>query len=162
MSKLNANAFSFVPGQSFKYQPPPQQQQQPPAPNPALVPIERPPQEVAPAPAQTITLNIGGSKPTPPATPPPAQKVNPQVARVAPAQTRNAPTSPSPTPPPSTVKLIPPTSSSPAPGASSVFTLERAKTDTTSIVQEVLSVADESTLKDLYGHGAPTSFRSSL
>ena len=148
MSKLNANAFSFVPGQAFRV---PQQGQpaQPPPP-----PIERPPQTEAPAPPPTISLNIGGSKPAPPATislniggPKPAASPAPAPAP-APAPVPSAPASAP------TVKASAPTSSAPAASASTkAFTLDRAKTDTAAVAQDVRNAADDEVLKDLYGSG---------
>ncbi|CCM04045.1 uncharacterized protein FIBRA_06204 [Fibroporia radiculosa] len=140
MSKLNANAFSFVPGQTFRV---PQQNTQPPPP-----PIERPPQTEAPAPPPTISLNIGGSKP---ATPP-AQKEPP--ADASPSK------QPEPHKPISAAAAHPaakPASrvESPAPAAapsSKTFSLEKAKTDTAAIAQEVQAAADEQTLRDLFGN----------
>jgi len=136
MSKLNANAFSFVPGQ-FRA---PQSPAQPAQPTPP--PVERPPQTEAPAPPPTITLNIGGSKPAPP----PASQAPP-----APSE--------APKPAPSASSIPPATkaasrSESPAPAAappSKTFSLEKAKNDTTAIAQEVQAAADEKTLQDLFG-----------
>ncbi|KAF8558773.1 hypothetical protein OG21DRAFT_1432380 [Imleria badia] len=103
MNKLNAGAFEFVPGRPFSLPPPP----------PGTQP-------------QTISLNIGSSKPTP--APPPA-----------PAST------PAPSHPPSH-------SSSPAPPVSKkIFSTEKSKSDTTAVAREVHSVADEAVLKDLFG-----------
>ncbi|EAU84760.1 eukaryotic polypeptide chain release factor 3 [Coprinopsis cinerea okayama7 len=128
MSKLNANAFAFVPGKSFAIPSTPQPQAQPQPP-----PIERPEQTEAPKPPPTISLNIGGSKPTPPTpaqTPPPAQ-VQPQKPADAPK-------------PAATVKA--------GTGSSSkTFSTERAKTDTNAIAQEVKEAADKAVLEDLYG-----------
>ncbi|KAI0939323.1 translation termination factor GTPase eRF3, variant 2 [Taiwanofungus camphoratus] len=134
MSKLNANAFSFVPGQAFRT---PQQPAQPPPP-----PVERPAQTEAPLPPPTITLNIGGSKPTPlPST------ALSEVQDLPPKQTqasKNTSTS-------SAARSS--GSSSPAPliASSKTFTLEKSKTDTAAIAQEVRAAVDESTLQDLYG-----------
>ncbi|KAJ6539321.1 eukaryotic polypeptide chain release factor 3 [Mycena capillaripes] len=88
-------------------------------------PIERPEQTEAPRPPPTISLNIGGPKPTP-AAPPPA---------VAPAP------APAPAVAHSSVPSAP----------SKTFSTERSKTDTTAIVQEVRTVADDAVLEDLYG-----------
>lgn len=147
MSRLNANAFSFVPGQAFKLPQP----AQPSAPAPP--PVERPPQTEAPAPAPTITLNIGGSKPTPPPVTPPPTKAPSQHALATPSSGRSTPTpQPAAAPSPLAAKPAPP-SSAPAPTPSTTFTLERAKMDTLAIAQEVQAAADESTLKDLFGNG---------
>jgi peptide chain release factor subunit 3 len=131
MSKLNAGAFSFVPGKGFQL--PPQQPATPPPP-----PIERPQQTEAPAPAPTITLNIGGSKPTP--TP---------VAASAPAEPLQTSVSK-----PATAAL-PATSASSSPfptsAPSKVFSTTKSKTDTNAIAQEVQAVADATILQDLYG-----------
>ncbi|KAJ7937073.1 eukaryotic polypeptide chain release factor 3 [Mycena leptocephala] len=116
MSKLNAGAFEFVPGRGFV---------QPQAPPPPPEPLERPEQTEAPRPAPTISLNIGGSKPTPPAA---------------------APAAPAAAPPPS-VGVNP---SAPA-APSKTFSTEKSKTDTSAIVQEVRTVADDAVLEDLYG-----------
>ncbi|KAJ7507766.1 eukaryotic polypeptide chain release factor 3 [Mycena galericulata] len=85
-------------------------------------PLERPEQTEAPRPPPTISLNIGGAKPTPPPAP---------VVQAA-------------TPPPQ-----PAPSAAPAP--SKTFSTEKAKTDTSAIVQEVRTVADDAVLEDLYG-----------
>jgi peptide chain release factor subunit 3 len=129
MSKLNAGAFTFVPGKGFQL--PPQQQPS----NPPPPPIERPEQTEAPPPAPTVTLNIGSSKPVP--TPAPAP----------------APTSPSRVSAPKPAASLPPTTTSKS-GASTpskVFSTEKAKTDTTAIAREVQAVADAAVLEDLYG-----------
>ncbi|KAH9912629.1 eukaryotic polypeptide chain release factor 3 [Epithele typhae] len=147
MSKLNANAFSFVPTQAFKT---PQQPAQPPPP-----PIERPPQTEAPAPAPTISLNIGGSRPPPSSVPAPAPTISLNIGGSKPAP---APVpSPSPAPAPK-VKAEPALASVPEskPAAASAapsktFTLDRAKTDTAAIAQEVRTAADDEVLKDLFG-----------
>ncbi|OBZ76729.1 Eukaryotic peptide chain release factor GTP-binding subunit, partial [Grifola frondosa] len=141
MSKLNANAFSFVPGQAFRN--PQQQPAQPPPP-----PVERPPQTEAPPPAPTITLNIGGSKQTPPASSPalapapaPAASSPPPKPAATPAasEANSAKTSHAASPAPSTTPSI----------ASKSLTLERAKTDTAAIAREVQAAADEAVLHDL-------------
>ncbi|KAJ7700054.1 P-loop containing nucleoside triphosphate hydrolase protein [Mycena rosella] len=96
-------------------------------PPPPPEPVERPEQTEAPPPPPTISLNIGGPKPTPPAqTPAP-------VAAPAPA----------PAAPPAAVKS--------APAPSKTFSTEKSKTDTSAIVQEVRTVADDAVLEDLYG-----------
>ncbi|KAI9001409.1 eukaryotic polypeptide chain release factor 3 [Trametes punicea] len=165
MSKLNVNAFEFVPGQGFRV---PQQQPAQQPPQPPLQPIERPPQTEAPAPAPTISLNIGGSKPspkpTPPSTrapsPPPTISLNIGGSKPSSAPSTNAP---SPAPAPAASKSIPSDASSPktfskaspvpsnAPPSKSL-TLERAKTDTAAVAQDVKNAADEEVLNDLYGH----------
>ncbi|GJE84079.1 eukaryotic polypeptide chain release factor 3 [Phanerochaete sordida] len=159
MSKLNANAFSFVPGQ-FRLP-----QQQPGQATPPPAPLERVPQTEAPAPPPTISLNIGGSKPTP--APAPASAPTPAPAAPTPAPHSEVPSA----------TATPPRSQSPAPTAGSgsatpakaapkaaaksglsqgssanTFSLERAKTDTTAIAQEVQNAVDEATLKDLFGN----------
>ncbi|KAF7355294.1 Eukaryotic polypeptide chain release factor 3 [Mycena sanguinolenta] len=119
MSKLNAAAFEFVPGRSFVVP------QQPAPPPPA--PIERPEQTEAPRPPPTISLNIGGAKPTVPAPAP-------------------APAAPAAAPPAASVaKTAPPAA------PSKTFSLEKSKTDTTAIAKEVRNVADDAVLEDLYG-----------
>jgi peptide chain release factor subunit 3 len=126
MSKLNAGAYAFVPGKSFGA-PPAQPPAQPPPP-----PLERPQQTEAPPPPPTIKLNIGGSKPTPAATP---SQGSPRPAAAVPAVIASS-NAPSPAPP-----------SAP----SKVFSTEKAKTDTSAIAREVQAVADASVLQDLYG-----------
>ncbi|KAJ7095352.1 eukaryotic polypeptide chain release factor 3 [Mycena belliarum] len=91
-------------------------------PPPPPAPLERPEQTEPPRPPPTISLNIGGA----PAPPP--------VAAVAPAPAPAAPA---------------PASSVPAP--SKTFSTEKSKTDTSAIVQEVRTVADDSVLEDLFG-----------
>ncbi|KAG6337345.1 hypothetical protein ID866_1718, partial [Astraeus odoratus] len=140
MSKLNAGAFEFVPGRAFVFAQ--QGAGQVPEPPP---PIERPPQTEAPAPPPTITLNIGGSKPptTSAGTPAPAAPAPPAaVARPSVASTGTTPAQPHP--------VSKPASSTPQ-TSNKVFTTAKAKTDTSSIVQEVRAVADQEVLKDLYG-----------
>ncbi|EKM59127.1 uncharacterized protein PHACADRAFT_249364 [Phanerochaete carnosa HHB-10118-sp] len=157
MSKLNANAFSFVPGQAFRA---PQQQpgaQIPPPP----APIERPPQTEAPAPPPTISLNIGGSKPaSTPVTPAaPAAPASAPPSEVASATTTpSRPRSPAPaagsgasTPAKAASKPTAKSSLSQA-STADTFSLERAKNDTAAIAQEVQNAVDEATLKDLFGN----------
>ncbi|KAF7352813.1 Eukaryotic polypeptide chain release factor 3 [Mycena venus] len=121
MSKLNASAFEFVPGRGFITP------QQPPPPPPE--PIERPEQTEAPRPPPTISLNIGGAKPTPPAAPAPAATAaTPAAAPPAPSIVKTSTAAPSKT-----------------------FSTEKSKTDTTAIAQEVRTVADDAVLEDLYG-----------
>ncbi|KAI0638026.1 eukaryotic polypeptide chain release factor 3 [Trametes polyzona] len=156
MSKLNANAFSFVPGQGFRL---PQQPSQPAQPaQPPLQPIERPAQTEAPAPPPTITLNIGGSKPpskpsSRPPSPPPTISLNIGGSKPAPTPSANAP-APAPAPAPAAPKPSASAASSAKPASvpSKSLTLERAKTDTTAVAQDVKNAADEETLKDLFGH----------
>ena len=149
MSKLNANAFAFVPGQGFRV---PQQSAEPSQPPPA--PIERPPQTEAPPPPPTISLNIGSSKPALPPTSQPAAPPSESPKLAAPASSI-----------PASVKSSGPTrsssgsnsrSESPAPntGSNKTFSLEKAKNDTAAIAHEVQTVADESTLHDLFGTSA--------
>ncbi|TFY77994.1 hypothetical protein EWM64_g6019 [Hericium alpestre] len=149
MSKLNVGAFEFVPGKAFKIPSQPTQ--------PALQPVERIESE-APAPPPTISLNIGGSKPTPPpSAPPAAPPSSPPVsgsAPAAPASTQKAP--------PKTAAHVSSAAASSAPSgrtsgasspapASKTFTMDRAKTDTAAIAQEVQTAADEAVLQDLFG-----------
>jgi peptide chain release factor subunit 3 len=137
--RLNAKAFEFVPGQAFKV---PQQPQWPPQPD--LQPIERPEQTEAPKPAPSISINIGGSRPSlpaaeppPPAAPKPKQPPPPPAAKPVVSAPTSAPTS---------------HPSSPAPPAKAYnFSTEKAKTDTDAVVQEVHKTADSETLGDLYG-----------
>ena len=143
MSRLNAGAFEFVPGRSFKTptQPPPEPAPQPVQPSlPSLDSI---------GPPQTISLNIGGPKPTPPATPV-SQKPQPQQIPPPKSQNPTPKTAASPAPSATTTELPPPSSNA---TSSKTFTLEKAKTDTTAIVNELHAVADQDTLKDLFGDG---------
>ncbi|CAK5275658.1 unnamed protein product [Mycena citricolor] len=134
MSKLNASAFEFVPGRGFSIP------SQPAAPPPA--PIERPEQSEAPKPPPTISLNIGGSKPTPAAAPTPAKPAAPAAQAPAPAAAVPAPKP--------VVKSTP--SAAPASSApSKTFSTERAKTDTNAVAHEVRTVADDAVLEDLFG-----------
>ncbi|KAF8639845.1 hypothetical protein AX17_001100 [Amanita inopinata Kibby_2008] len=134
MSKLNPGAFAFVPGRGFA---PPQQQPTP--------PIDHPEQEEPPLPPQTISLNIGTSKPPPQPTPPVADA---QSQSRTPTQS-----SPSPAPPSAPKSNTPPATTIKAAnaGSSRAFTTDRAKTDTTAVAREVKAVADEVVLNDLYG-----------
>ncbi|KAK0206794.1 eukaryotic polypeptide chain release factor 3 [Desarmillaria ectypa] len=127
MSRLNASAFEFVPGRAFGVPPPVQQPPPPP-------PVERPEQIEAPPPPPTISLNIGSSRPSPSPSPSPA-----------PPSAKRTQEKPKETPPPT-----PKPKNDPAP-PSKTFTLEKAKTDTNAIAQEVKAVADQTVLDDLYG-----------
>ena len=135
MSKLNAGAFSFVPGRSFI---PPQPSQNPPPP-----PLERPEQTEVPRPAPTISLNIGGTPSS--STPAPVTPASP-VAQPAKPSRKSEESSNIPS---QTKKTDTPVSTSTKP--SKTFTTERAKTDTNAIAQEVKAVADRAILEDLYG-----------
>ena len=135
MSKLNAGAFSFVPGRSFI---PPQPSQNPPPP-----PLERPEQTEVPRPAPTISLNIGGTPSS--STPAPVTPASP-VAQPAKPSRKSEESSNIPS---QTKKTDAPVSTSTKP--SKTFTTERAKTDTNAIAQEVKAVADRAILEDLYG-----------
>ena len=143
MSRLNAGAFEFVPGRTFKTpaQPPPE-----PTPQPVQPPL---PSLDSLGPPQTISLNIGGSKPTPPATPPVSQQSQPQ--QHPPPKPQTSTPKPDASPVPTTTTKLPPPSSNTT--SSKTFTLEKAKTDTTAIANELHTVADQDTLKDLFGDG---------
>ncbi|KAF9649369.1 hypothetical protein BDM02DRAFT_3142842 [Thelephora ganbajun] len=139
MSKLNAGAFEFVPGKSFKVPTQPTPEPAPQLAQPPLPPLENL------GPPQTISLNIGGSKPTPPPTPPISQQ--PQLPPPKP-QTPTPKSNSSPTPTTATTRLPPPSSNT---TSSKTFTLEKAKTDIAAITNELHTVADQDTLKDLFG-----------
>lgn len=161
MSRLNANAFSFVPGHAFR--PPPQSQQpQQPASQAPSAPVERAPQAEAPAPPRTISLNIGRPSQTEVPIPPPTISLNisdSKSAALPPAQAQAPAPSVQRKPaaaPPSAESAPSLGTSSPAPTAapsSKTFTLEKSKNDTAAIAQELRDVADEQTLQDLYGNG---------
>ncbi|KXN90256.1 Eukaryotic peptide chain release factor GTP-binding subunit [Leucoagaricus sp. SymC.cos] len=141
MSRLNASAFEFVPGRRFGV---PQQQQAPPPP----APLERPEQTEAPRPPPTISLNIGGAKPAAPAA-----KQEPPVA--VPPSTPAAPTPAKSTPPsskPATPKPQTTIKAETAGVSSKTFTSEKAKTDTSTVAQDVKNAADQAVLEDLYGN----------
>ena len=129
MSKLNAQAFSFVPGRSLIPSQPSQTQPPP--------PLERPEQTEVPRPAPTISLNIGGT-PSPstsaatPAAKPSKSSQGSEVPSSLPSQTKK-------------------TDASAPIKHSKTFTTEKAKTDTNAIAQEVKAVADRAILEDLYG-----------
>lgn len=135
MSKLNAGAFAFVPGRAFGT---PQSSQQPAGALQLPQPIERPPQDEAPVPPPTITLNIGSSKPTPPIVPATVPSKAAASGQEPPA-IKNTTPSINNTPPASTTTT------------SKTFTMERAKTDANAVTQDVHTLADHETLKDLYG-----------
>lgn len=158
-NKLNAGAFEFVPGRAFAI-PTPQAAPGPP-------PIERPEQTEAPRPPPTISLNIGGSRPPAPApapAPPPNISLNIGKTPAVPASTPAAPAptlAPSSKPAPSSTQghgapeTSIPESEVPTAGSSSnkVFSTEKSKTDTLAVEREVIAVADQSVLEDLYGDG---------
>lgn len=133
MSRLNAKAFEFVPGQTFKIPPKPQQTSQA-----ELQPVERPEPTEPLKPASTISLNIGSSRSSQPAAePPPVPKSKPIQIHDDPKPAASTPTS---------------HSSSPAPPAKSYnFSAEKSKTDTDAVAQEVHKTADSATLGDLFG-----------
>ena len=143
MSRLNAGAFEFVPG---KFKAPAQ---------PLTEPASQPVQPSLPSldnidPPQTISLNIGAPKPTPPATPPVPQQSQPQKPPPPRVQTPTPKQDASPVPITTTTKLQPAGSNA---TPSKTFTLEKAKTDTLAITNEMNAVADQETLKDLFGDG---------
>ncbi|KAB5594287.1 Eukaryotic peptide chain release factor GTP-binding subunit [Ceratobasidium theobromae] len=144
MSGLNPGAFEFVPGQAFRFtrpgapatQPPADQQAQPPA------PVERPERAEAPQPAPTISLNIGGSRPSAPA--PAAAPAATQVQTPVPASAPKAA-------PPTTKEKDP---ASARPKDKFNFTADKSKTTVDGVLQEQQALVDEDTLKDLYGDSA--------
>ncbi|KAF8529198.1 P-loop containing nucleoside triphosphate hydrolase protein [Hysterangium stoloniferum] len=150
MSKLNVNAFAFVPGRGFV--PPSQQQSSPPSDTVSqpLQPIERPERTEPPKPAPTISINIGGSKPSQSAAeiPPEPMTTKPEPKEAPPASTLPKP----PTPPSKASPAPSTTTSATAPVVKSYnFTSEKAKTDTDAIVQEVHKTVDSETIGDLFG-----------
>lgn len=128
MSKLNPGAFSFVPGRGLVPQPSQNQ------------PLERPEQTEVPRPAPTISLNIGGT---------------PSPSAPAPVTSATQVTQPErPSRPPQGSEVPPQTKKTDIPASTKIsktFTMERAKTDTNAIAQEVKAVADRAVLEDLYG-----------
>lgn len=138
MSKLNAGAFSFVPGRSF-IPPQPSQNQPPP-------PLERLEQIEVPRPAPTISLNIGGTPSS--STPAPVTSAAPAAQTAKPSRPLQG-SEESSNHPSQTKKTDIPVSTSIKP--SKTFTTERAKTDTNAIAQEVKAVADRAVLEDLFG-----------
>jgi len=144
MSRLNAGAFEFVPGKSFKSPTQPPQEPDPQPVQPSLPSLD------SVGPPQTVSLSIGGSKPTPTATPPVSQQPQSQQPPPPKPHTPTPKTSASPAPT-TTATQLPPPSSNATP--SKTFTLEKAKTDTVAIVNELHTVADQDTLKDLFGDG---------
>ncbi|KAI0030679.1 P-loop containing nucleoside triphosphate hydrolase protein [Vararia minispora EC-137] len=156
MSRLNAGAYEFVPGRGFR--PPPQQHQGGPTPPPGLQPFQREelPDAPPPAPAPTISLKIGGTKPAPatasaskpapqPAPPKPVAE-EPKLAPVAEAEAK-----PTPAPPKKEAKKAEREKEKEAAG-SKTFTMDRAKTDTAAVAQEVQTVAEQNVLDELYGN----------
>ncbi|THV08588.1 hypothetical protein K435DRAFT_740811 [Dendrothele bispora CBS 962.96] len=130
MSKLNAGAFEFVPGKSFVL---PSNIQAQAHNQPAPAPIERPELTEAPPPPPTISLSIGGSKPpAQPAQPPPTSAQIPQKSQAD----------------------LKPSSKEPAkaPASKPTYSLEKSKTDTHAIAEEVKASADQTILDDLYGN----------
>ncbi|KAF9259486.1 hypothetical protein L218DRAFT_963518 [Marasmius fiardii PR-910] len=143
MSKLNAGAFEFVPGRPFVA---PQQSQKPPP------PIERPEPTEAPRPPPTISLNIGGSKPPQK----PIQRLEAQEAPAPPPTISlsiggSKPATPQPTAAPSSQSQSQAKTKADSSAPSKTFSLEKSKTDTTSVTKEVHTVADQATVEDLFG-----------
>ncbi|CAE6422333.1 hypothetical protein ACGC1H_001764 [Rhizoctonia solani] len=138
MSGLNPGAFEFVPGQAFRFKAPqqPTTPSAPAQPTPPPAPIERPEPTEAPRPAPTISLSIGGSKPTPPpaAAPVAAQEQTPEV------EAKSAP-------PPAKQK----DAAAAQPKGKFNFTADKSKTTVEAVVEEQQNLVDEDTLKDLYG-----------
>lgn len=154
MSRLNAKAFEFVPGHSFKAPTSLQAQQQsseeeskPPPPE------DRPAQAEAPKPAPTISLNIGGTKPAPqtPTTKPAPPQQDVQTPKpVAPKDVKSVTTSNTSTPALPTSSNL----SSTAPSNRDYnFSSEKAKTDADAIIVEQQAKVDSATIADLYGDG---------
>ena len=136
MSKLNAGAYSFVPGRSFIPSQPSQSQPPP--------PLERQEQIEIPRPATTISLNIGGTPS--PSAPAPVTSATPVAQPAKPSRPLHG-SEVSSNLPSQTKKTEIPVPTKP----SKTFTTERAKTDTNAIAQEVKAVADRAVLEDLYG-----------
>ncbi|PPQ63860.1 hypothetical protein CVT24_009486 [Panaeolus cyanescens] len=130
MSKLNPGASSFVPGRWAA----PQQPAAPP--QPQLIPVERPEQTEAPRPAPTISIGGSAAPPPPPPAPEPVADVAPPAAAPAPAAS----------------KAAKPAAAAASTGPSKTFSMEKSKTDTTAIAQEVKNLADQATLEDLFGN----------
>ncbi|TFL06051.1 P-loop containing nucleoside triphosphate hydrolase protein [Pterulicium gracile] len=156
MSKLNASAFSFVPGGKFTLPPNVLQQQQQNAEQNQQTPLERPVQTEAPAPPPTLslgsskpaapapapTISLGSSKPAPP----------PAAAPVAEDQVPGAtPQAPSGSNTDAAPKASTPALKATSAAPNKAFSLQKAKTDTAAVAEEVRNVADETVLKDLYG-----------
>jgi peptide chain release factor subunit 3 len=166
MSKLNVNAFAFVPGQGFM--PPSKQQPSQPSDTPSqpldtpsqpldtpsqpldtpsqpLQHIERPERTEPLRSAPTISINIGNSKPHQAAAETPPEPV---VVKPKPKETA----APATLPPSKATPISSTDASSTAPVIKSYnFTSEKSKTDTDAIVQEVHKTVDSETIGDLFG-----------
>ena len=128
--RLNVNAFEFVP--RFGGAP--------------AAPVERPAEDAPPpAPAPTISLNIGGAKPP---TPAPAAVPAAVQAKIAPSPAAKSSRPASPDPPPSAPAVTKPVAK---PAAAFNFTMDKAATDAAAIAREALEAADQATLDELYG-----------
>lgn len=136
MSKLNIGASEFVPGRAFRL--PQSTQDSSASAQPVLKPIERPEQTEAPLPPPTITLNIGGSRPPPQTDPEPAPLQAPSLEQQTPAV-------------PPTTKVTTSIVATGSTAPSKTFTTERAKNDSVAIANDVQSLADQETLRDLFG-----------
>lgn len=151
MSKLNAQAFEFVPGKPFKYTPSVQQAAPPPEPQPATesqIQSESAQEEAKPA--ATISVSIGslnansGSKET---------NAGGQSA-VTDSTLTSISTATSTPPAPAQATATPPskTTTAPKPTPQSYnFSSEKAKTDTDAIALDVQKLVDAETLGDLFG-----------
>ncbi|GJJ07600.1 hypothetical protein Clacol_001803 [Clathrus columnatus] len=139
MSKLNAQAFEFVPGKAFKYIPPQPTPQAPPS-EPEATPTPTSALEEVSKPAAAISINIGSSKTTP----------NPQEtkAETAPAE-KTTDLAPAPKPSESTTK--PPANANATATPKSKNLSDKPKTDTDTVAMEVQQLADSETLDDLFG-----------
>jgi peptide chain release factor subunit 3 len=155
MSRLNAKAFEFVPGQSFKLPTQFSQQQQQQSEQsdqqtqPQLQPIERPAQTESPKPPPTISLNIGSSKPViqPTASkPPPRETPSSKLSAVKEVKTAS---------PPVTATA---TSSTQASTREYNFSSEKSKTDADAIIAEQQAKVDSATIADLYGDSESRNF----
>jgi len=134
-SNLNAGASEFVPGRFNR--------------NIQQVPLPAPPQQPAPLRPSTISLSIGGTKPTSVTPPPPSS--TPQAT----FQTTLTPPK-IPTPKPQTTLKI-----ETAGTASKSFSTEKAKTDTSTVASDVKNAADLAVIEDLYGDRASIFIQSS-
>ena len=161
MSKLNAGAFEFVPGKTYRMAHQPPQSSSPMQSILAPSPAEDLPLTQASHSPSINKLSVGGSKPSPPVAPTPIlNSRDGSVVSVAPETPEhlgdsNVQTS-------TATPLMTSHANSPAPPVSSnrVFTTDKAKTDTSTIAKEVQAVADSEVLKDLYGDGMATSLFS--
>lgn len=150
MSGFNPNAPSFVPNANAAAFVPSFARPSQPKPEPTIVPVIRQEQTEAPRPPPTLSLSSMTSKPAPP----PAARDEESAVASKPNPVQPAPvlsSAPSPQPAKIAKNVSKPAPSQSNEASSKTFTTAKAKTTADAVKDTVHAVADQETLKDLFG-----------